>query len=735
VHRVLVISIPHVGWADLRSAHVPNLQRLLRGSAVADLTARNGGGGPGAGYLTLGAGKRAVGTTTTSDGLGFGVGERFGTSLAGAAFAGRTGTFPPSGSVVDLGIVGITDANASEPGGSSVGALGSALHGAGWTTAVIGNSDGSAPDDQLPQYRRYLVGGLMTRDGVVDGGRVDVGLLEPDPAAPFGVRLDNAATVAAFTAAWADRSVVMVEASDLPRQMLARTFSNARQDTRTYRDALTNTDELVGALLDQVDLSRDAVVVVSPNASRRTGALTVVGVHAPGFGTGLMKSGSTRRVGFVLLADVAPTVLQLAGIPKPTSMNGRPFVVARSGGTATHREQHLVRETSAALFRDRVINPVTLVTTIAAGLVALGAVLAWELRRRRRLWRVAARIGASWLLGLIPMVFLARLLPFHAGGVAKYWAFLLGGAALLAAACELVGRGRARTATSLGLGVIVGLLVLDLVTGAHLQISTAFGYTPSIGVRFSGVGNVAFAFLGAAAVLWSGLLAHRIGGRRGAWVATAMLALVLVADGAPMLGGDVGGVLALTPAFLVAALLLFEVRLRRRTVVGVIAAVVAVIGAVSAVDLLRPARDRTHLGSLLANTQRRGLSEFVDVVARKLSRNLETWGTSPWRTMFFVGALFVAYLVWRRRPVVRALVSATPELRASLVGLVVLVVLGYALNDSGVAIPAVMFVVFVGAAVGLLVRLPPTADDAVGDPDGQPDADSTSAVLAATPSH
>ena len=58
--------------------------------------------------------------------------------------------------------------------------------------------------------------------------------------------------------------------------------------------------------------------------------------------------------------------------------------------------------------------------------------------------------------------------------------------------------------TAIGLAVVVGVLAVDLVTGAHLQLSTAFGYTPSIGVRFAGVGNVAYAFLGASTVFSPG---------------------------------------------------------------------------------------------------------------------------------------------------------------------------------------------------------------------------------------
>ncbi len=232
--RVLVISIPHVGWADLEHADAPNLERLLAGSAVANMTARSGGGGFVAGYLTLGAGKRSKGTDTPSDGMGFGVDDRFGDDTAGDAFARRTGIERVAG-LVQLGIVGLFDVNDAEAGGSSIGALGTALEDAGYRTAVIGNSDGSVPDDALDRYRRYLVTGLMTEHGTVDGGEVSRGLLEPDPTAPFGLRLDNDAVLDAFRTAWTPKSVVMVEGSDIVRAVASRPPALAPQDAQELR--------------------------------------------------------------------------------------------------------------------------------------------------------------------------------------------------------------------------------------------------------------------------------------------------------------------------------------------------------------------------------------------------------------------------------------------------------------------------------------------------------------------
>lgn len=742
IDRVLVISIPHVGWEDLQRADAPHLKRLLGESAVANLTARSGGGGFVSGYATLGAGKRSKGTDTPSDGMGFGVDDRFGDDTAGAAFARRTGIERRRG-LVQLGIVGLVDVNDAEAGGSSIGALGTALGDAGYHTAVIGNSDGSVPDDALDRYRRYLVAGLMSSAGTVDGGQVNRALLEKDASAPFGLRLDDDAVLAAFRAEWKDESVVMVEGSDIVRAVASRPPAVASQDVKSYQEALARTDDLVGALLAEVDPAHDAVVVVSPYGSRVSKGMTVVGVRAPGIEPGLMKSSSTRRNGFVLLADVAPSVLQLLDIPRPTSMNGRAFAVGTPHGTARQRFAHMVDEAHAALFRDRVLTPTTVLATVMAGLVAIAAILTWEIRRRGP-WRAFARFGSSWLLGLIPAVYLARLFPLHDSGVVAYYGFLAGLAIVLAAVYEIAGSGSATRPTFIGLAVLAGLLAADLVTGAQLQLSTAFGYTPSIGVRFAGVGNVAYAFLGASGVFLAGLVAHRVGGRRGAWAAAALLLGLLVVDAAPMFGGDVGGALSLTVAYLVTVLVLFGSRIRWRTVLGLALAAMVAVGLAAAVDLARPARDRTHLGRLLTNARDRGFSEITDVVLKKLNRNIDTWTSSAWRSMFVIGVLFAAYLWWRARPRGRALVAAVPELRASLMGFAVLTVVGYALNDSGVAIPAVTLYVFVAVMVGMMIRTDlPTAGGAAGPPDSgaepvQPDAtaaSSTDSVRAATPSH
>ncbi|MET0628534.1 MAG: hypothetical protein ABW033_08760 [Acidimicrobiia bacterium] len=707
VDRVLVITTPGVGWSSIDPTLTPNLWRLLRGSAMGDLTARTlGRPDLASGYLTLGAGTRAVSPRSPVDGAGMEPTEPYGDVTARDAFRVSTGRDVERG-VLQLGIEPILAANADQSIDVVIGALGDALAGAGHDRAVIANGDGAYPD-QPDAMRRYAVSGLMGGGGVVPAGRAGVELLEAHERAPFGLRYDNDAVVDAFTDVWDPGAVVLVEGSDLVRADAFGLLATPEQASAAVRQALRRTDELVGRLLEQVDLDRDAVVVMSPTRARGT-VLSAVAVHAPGVPAGLLASASTRRRGFVLLGDVAPTLLALLGLPRDDAMTGTRFTVGTPLPLSTRLER-LTDATSAAVFRDKV--RVSTTYGYAVGLAAILGLCAYTLiAAKGRRWRAGVIVGALAVLAYIPAVYLARLLPLYDVGTLAYWAFLVATSAGIALVARLATRRRVIDSLLGVLAVIVAVLVTDVITGARLQLSSAFGYSATVGIRVAGFGNIAYAVLGAAAVLLAGLVAHRIGGRRGAMVASAVMGIALLADIAPFWGSDVGGVLSLVPAFGVTALMLLGVRIRLTWRAAVIAgtATVVALAALTALDLSRPADARTHLGRLAQQVADQGVSPFTNTIVRKVDANLETWSTSEWRWVLAIAVVFLVYVAFLERDRVRQVLDAFPEMRAAFVGLVVLATLGYAFNDSGVIIPAVtlsigslaLLVLFVGYAADL----------------------------------
>ncbi len=255
-----------------------------------------------------------------------------------------------------------------------------------------------------------------------------------------------------------------------------------------------------------------------------------------------------------------------------------------------------------------------------------------------------------------------------------------------------------------GLGTVVALHLVDLVTGAHLEWNTVFGYSPTIGIRFVGQGNMTFSQLTAAAVLFAGLLAWQVPTRRGVSVAVALLAVTVIVMGAPFWGNDFGGAVSAAPGFALLAWLLLGHELRWRTVwmlVGVLVAAGLVVGVV---DVLRPADQRTHVGKFFekagtdfgardARAPAQGVGEPLD--ARALAPALlpaSRW-SCWWSTSGGCGRVRCA----RWSPACRRRVP--PRSRSRLVA-----VLGFALNDSGITIPSMMAAVTEATVVVLLAR-------------------------------
>ena len=63
----------------------------------------------------------------------------------------------------------------------------------------------------------------------------------------------------------------------------------------------------------------------------------------------------------------------------------------------------------------------------------------------------------------------------------------------------------------------------------------------------------------------------------------------------------------------------------------------------------------------------------------------------------------VAIAVWRRRGIVGGRLRDEPAMRAFLTAWCTVAVLGFALNDSGIAVPAIMMTVAVPWCIGVMV--------------------------------
>ncbi len=290
------------------------------------------------------------------------------------------------------------------------------------------------------------------------------------------------------------------------------------------------------------------------------------------------------------LVDIAPTILDRVGVDRPPSMEGRRF--ERAGGrpgSPGQRADDLVEVDQAARYRDRMVTPVALVFVVLQGVLWVVAALA--LTRGGRRSRALVGLAALGMLAYLPATYLAGLVPFHDRGDGAYWVFVFAVAAALAAVARALGRRQALDPLLLVLGAVFGLLVVDMVLGAPLQLNTVFGYSPTVGGRFAGMGNLAYGQFAGAAFLLCGLLSRRLAGRSYATAAAfGVLVLAIVIDGAPIWGSDVGGVLAFVPALGVTAARILDRPIRWRSAALWAVGTVVVVAIFATFDLIATIR-------------------------------------------------------------------------------------------------------------------------------------------------
>jgi hypothetical protein len=311
--------------------------------------------------------------------------------------------------------------------------------------------------------------------------------------------------------------------------------------------------------------------------------------------------------------------------------------------------------------------------------------------------------AALWVLSMLPMSWLPA--SFDITSPAGWYALVVGGGLALTVVARALGR-TPLVQLAVPLALLFVLLVGDVVTGAGLQLSAVFGYSATAGGRFAGFGNLAFAQVATAATLLAAGVAHLLGGRRGAWAGVAVLGVVVVADGLPAWGADVGGVLSGLPGFAVVATGLLGVQLSVGWLLGMAGATVAAVAAFGGLDLLRPSAERTHLGRLLERIGDDGLTPLWDTLARKaeVAWDLALPAARRWLPLIPAGLAFVAFVSLGRHAALRRLGTPIPQLGPAVVGILVAAALGFALNDSGVAIPAMMLGVLTPALVHLTLE-------------------------------
>jgi hypothetical protein len=266
--------------------------------------------------------------------------------------------------------------------------------------------------------------------------------------------------------------------------------------------------------------------VAAPNGSPETPNLTPFALVRPGAEGGLLYSPTTRTVGLVTNADVAPTLLALLGAPVPPEMSGR-VAEQRPGGPESaellQRRLWFVEESGFRVWG--------VVGALWAGALAVGILRGGRRGASTVVLALAALPAGALLAAAVPATGVppvAALTALFAGGLTALSRRLSGD---FTGALALVSLATA------------ALVVLDAVAGGTLERFSTLGYNPATGTRFYGVGNEYAAVLAGGLTMGLGVLAYRR--RIPAALPAAAGAVAVLVLGLPTMGADVGGSLAL----------------------------------------------------------------------------------------------------------------------------------------------------------------------------------------------
>jgi hypothetical protein len=504
----------------------------------------------------------------------------------------------------------------------------------------------------------------------------------------------------------------------------------------------TPSAELLPSLLKRIP--DNATVIVAGIADDRSPEhLRGAVITGPGIPHGRLTSLNTRQPGVVTTADLARLLLLQApnvGPPKtearqplvlPTTDVDGPFDSVKDLG-----KQLSVEYSVAQTFFLRSLTIAGLI--LAVGVFAVVVYRRWAHRNSVSVQRSRPLRGlGAWIAGAMSSIPASTFLV----GLVPWWDAPHPGLALTAGVLAI-----AVTISAIGyfgpwrrwrpgpmcviLGITALTVALDVVHGSRLQFTSMLGLQPVYGGRFYGVGNVGFAMMATAALVFAAILAGhaRVAGHASGaghrWLAALTVLIVgvpvIIVDGYPEWGADGGGPAALLPAFAYLAMNAGGLKVTWQRVAVIGSSTAGIVALVAFADYLRPPSYRTHLGEFVAGLLEDGRWGGVGQIVEgnwKLLTSAWYVPLSPLLLVLAIALLVAPPLRWLR-PVQR-LWESVPFLGHGLAAATICWTLGFFANDSGAGIPPIGLFVLAPLLFALGIRSGGSpADRATEGPDG-----------------
>ncbi|MGL5329720.1 MAG: hypothetical protein ACRDD7_10650 [Peptostreptococcaceae bacterium] len=617
-------------------------------------------------YASIGAGRRA--NVAEEKYINF---EEL-TDSSGEMYESAVGQKPKA--INDLTIN--TSLNESKKGeyGAVLGSLGQTLSDNKIKSAVLGNSDMIIKDELIKH--RFI--GLVAMDNY---GRIPAGNISDininDPSMPFGIRTDYKKLLDETNKYYKESDVLFIELGDTFRLDNYKINLNPTTYQSMKSEIYANISEYLEAVFKMI--GKDDVVYITSafpskadyNSKKRLSPV----IKFVDEGKGVLQSSTTRRKGIVANLDLGADILNEYELSNEY-MVGRvlkPIAEEDNLGFLSHELDKIV---SISKVRSDIVNSFVIIIAVSWIIAMIAVFLRKKIPHNEKVFKILKELIK---LGIImPLAFLlAPITNYRTENniIISILAITLG----LYILGKVLFKDDIKNMGFFALITII-LIAIDSVFGTYLMQNNIMSYDPMAGARYYGIGNEYEGVTIASAIFAFAVLLENK--KIPKWIAVISLIIILITSAYPSMGANVGGAISEVVAYLLFAMLIFNVRLDFKKVIILGISAVGVVGLFALLDIVTGSQ--SHLGMFVQQILVEGPGTVIATFARKIQMNIQLAQSSVWINILLAGIAIIGTLIFKPSKHFSKISAKYPMIFKGFIASMVGCVVTLLVNDSGI---------------------------------------------------